>query len=88
MGDQGPVTELVRTGALQMAMVPVSVPEGYNRDFAIVSAPYLYDNTAQLLQAAREGVFDTLFETTKNLILRWYLCIHLEQGLFTQISRF
>ena len=66
MGDQGPVTELVRTGALQMAMVPVSVPEGYNRDFAIVSAPYLYDNTAQLLQAAKEGVFDTLFETTKK----------------------
>ena len=66
MGDQGPVTELVRTGALQMAMVPVSVPEGYNRDFAIVSAPYLYDNTEQLLQAAREGVFDILFETTKK----------------------
>ena len=33
---------------------------------AIVSAPYLYDNTAQLLQAAKEGVFDTLFETTKK----------------------
>ncbi|MFR5601526.1 MAG: TRAP transporter substrate-binding protein DctP [Lachnospiraceae bacterium] len=66
MGDQGPVTELVRTGALQMAMVPVSVPEGYNEDFAIVSAPYLYDNTAQLLEAARKGVFDELFETTKK----------------------
>ena len=64
MGDQGPVTELVRTGALQMAMVPVSVPEGYNRDFAIVSAPYLYDNTAQLLEAGRQGVFDELFATT------------------------
>lgn len=66
MGDQGPVTELVRTGALQMAMVPVSVPEGYNADFAIVSAPYLYDNTAQLLEATRRGVFDELFETTKK----------------------
>ena len=63
MGDQGPVTELVRTGALQMAMVPVSVPEGYNSDFAIVSAPYLYDNTAQLLEAGRRGVFDDLFAT-------------------------
>lgn len=28
--------EFVRTGALQMAMVPVSVPEGYNSDFAIL----------------------------------------------------
>ena len=66
MGDQGPVTELVRTGALQMAMVPVSVPEGYNSDFAIVSAPYLYDNTAQLLEAGRRGVFDELFATTNK----------------------
>ncbi|HIT64572.1 MAG TPA: TRAP transporter substrate-binding protein [Candidatus Ventrimonas merdavium] len=66
MGDQGPVTELVRTGALQMAMVPVSVPEGYNSDFAIVSAPYLYDNTAQLLEAGRRGVFDDLFATTNK----------------------
>lgn len=66
MGDQGPVTELVRTGALQMAMVPVSVPEGYNNDFAIVSAPYLYDNTVQLLEAGRRGVFDDLFATTKK----------------------
>lgn len=66
LGDQGPVTELVRTGALQMAMVPVSVPEGYNEDFSIVSAPYLYDNTSQLLEAAKQGVFDELFETTKK----------------------
>lgn len=66
MGDQGPVTELVRTGALQMAMVPVSVPEGYNSDFAIVSAPYLYDSTDQLLEAGKQGVFDELFETTKK----------------------
>lgn len=66
MGDQGPVTELVRTGALQMAMVPVSVPEGYNSDFAIVSAPYLYDSTAELLEAGRRGVFDELFATTNK----------------------
>lgn len=66
LGDQGPVTEFVRTGALQMAMVPVSVPEGYNSDFAIVSAPYLYDDMEQLRTATEEGVFDALFETTEN----------------------
>ena len=33
---RGRLQRLVRTGALQMAMVPVSVPEGYNRDFAMV----------------------------------------------------
>jgi len=66
MGDQGPVTELVRTGALQMAMVPVAVPEAYNRDFAIISAPYLYDNIEQMREAAKAGVFDELYETTKK----------------------
>lgn len=66
MGDQGPVTELVRTGALQMAIVPAAVPEGYNKDFAIISAPYLYDNIEQMREAASQGVFDDLFETTKK----------------------
>lgn len=66
MGDQGPVTELVRTGALQMAIVPAAVPESYNRDFAILSAPYLYDNIEQMREAAKAGVFDELFETTRK----------------------
>lgn len=66
LGDQGAVTEMVRTGALQLAVVPISIPESYNGDFAIVSAPYLYDNLEQMETAAREGVFDPLFETTKK----------------------
>lgn len=64
LGDQGPVTEMIRTGALQLAVVPVSVPESYNEDFAIIAAPYLYDNLEQMETAAREGVFDPLFTTT------------------------
>lgn len=55
LGDQGPVTEMIRTGALQMAVVPISVPESYNADFAIIAAPYLYDNLEQMETAAREG---------------------------------
>lgn len=66
LGDQGAVTEMVRTGAIQLAVVPVSVPEGYNSDFAIIAAPYLYDNLEQMEIAAREGVFDPLFETTSK----------------------
>ena len=57
LGDQGPVTEMIRTGALQLAVVPMSVPESYNSDFAIIAAPYLYDNLEQMETAAREGVF-------------------------------
>lgn len=64
LGDQGPVTEMIRTGALQLAVVPVSVPESYNEDFAIIAAPYLYDNLEQMEIAAREGIFDPLFTTT------------------------
>ena len=66
LGDQGPVTEMIRTGALQLAVVPISVPESYNEDFAIIAAPYLYDNLQQMETAAREGVFDPLFATTEK----------------------
>lgn len=66
LGDQGAVTEMVRTGAIQLAVVPISIPESYNSDFAIVSAPYLYDNLEQMETAAREGVFDPLFTTTSK----------------------
>lgn len=55
---------MIRTGALQLAVVPMSVPESYNSDFAIIAAPYLYDNLEQMETAAREGVFDPLFATT------------------------
>lgn len=64
LGDQGPMTEMIRTGALQLAVVPMSVPESYNSDFAIIAAPYLYDNLEQMETAAREGVFGPLFATT------------------------
>lgn len=66
LGDQGAVTEMVRTGAIQLAVVPVSVPESYNGDFAIIAAPYLYDNLEQMKTAAREGVFDELFGTVEK----------------------
>lgn len=66
LGDQGPVTEFVRTGALQMAMVPCSVPEGYNEDFAIIGAPYLYDSVDQLRKVTLNGTFDELFASTQK----------------------
>ena len=53
------MAEFIRTGALQMAIVPCSVPEGYDADFAIVGAPYLYDNIDHLEKATLNGVFDT-----------------------------
>lgn len=66
LGDQGAVTEFVRTGALDMAMVPCSVPEGYNADFGIMGAPYLYNDMEHMEKAILSGVFDDLFKSTKH----------------------
>lgn len=64
LGEQGAMAEFIRTGALQMAIVPCSVPEGYDSDFAIVGAPYLYDDMDHLRRATVGGVFDDLFAST------------------------
>ena len=66
LGEQGAMAEFIRTGALQMAIVPCTVPEGYDSDFAIVGAPYLYDDMEHLKRVAVGGVFDELFESTRK----------------------
>lgn len=66
LGEQGSMAEFIRTGALQMAIVPCSVPEGYDSDFAIVGAPYLYDDMDHLERATVGGVFDDLFESARK----------------------
>ena len=70
LGEQGAMAEFIRTGALQMAIVPCSVPEGYDADFAIVGAPYLYDNIDHLEKATLNGVFDDLFASTEKYKFR------------------
>ena len=70
LGEQGAMAEFIRTGALQMAIVPCSVPEGYDEDFAIVGAPYLYDNIDHLGNAVTSGVFDELFASTEKYKFR------------------
>lgn len=66
LGEQGAMAEFIRTGALQMAIVPCTVPEGYDPDFAIVGAPYLYDDMEHLKRVSVGGVFDDLFESTRK----------------------
>lgn len=66
LGDQAAVAEFVRTGAIQMAMVPCSIPEGYDPDFAIVGAPYLYDDMDHLERVVLSGTFDELFKSTRK----------------------
>lgn len=65
LGDQPTMAEYVRSGALQMAIVPSSVPEGYDDNFAIVGAPYLYGSMDDMREALEQGVYDDLFAETK-----------------------
>ena len=66
LGEQGSMAEFIRTGALEMAIVPCSVPEGYDSDFAIVGAPYLYQDMDHLRRATETGVFSELFHSTRK----------------------
>lgn len=66
LGDQPSMAEFIRTGALQMAIVPCSVPEGYDSDFAIVGTPYLYDGIDHMEKVVVSGVFDDLFYSARN----------------------
>lgn len=66
LGSQTEVLEFIRTGALQMAIVPTSSPEGYSKDFAIVGAPYLYDNIDHMSRAVQAGVYDKLFKSANK----------------------
>lgn len=66
LGEQGSMAEFIRTGALDMAIVPCSVPEGYDSDFAIVGAPYLYKDMDHLRRATEAGVFTDLFKSTRK----------------------
>lgn len=66
LGNQTSVAEFVRTGAIQMAIVPCSIPESYDSDFAIVGAPYLYDDMDHLERVVLSGTFDELFKSTRK----------------------
>ena len=66
LGEQSSMAEFIRTGALDMAIVPCSVPEGYDSDFAIVGAPYLYQDMDHLRRATESGVFTDLFKSTRK----------------------
>lgn len=66
LGEQGAMAEFIRTGSLQMAIVPCSVPESYDSDFAIVGTPYLYDGIDHMEKAVTTGVFKDLFESSRK----------------------
>ena len=64
LGEQSAMAEFIRVGALQMAIIPCSVPEG--KDFAIVGTPYLYDDIDHMERVTLNGVFDELFQDCRK----------------------
>lgn len=70
LGSQNNTVEFIRTGALQMAIVPSSSPEGYDKDFGIVGAPYLYQDIEHMSRAVQAGVYDELFNSTDKYNFR------------------
>lgn len=86
LGEQGSMAEFIRTGALDMAIVPCSVPEGYDSDFAIVGAPYLYKDMDHLRRATETGVFTDLLSQQGNIILRFLQYIQPVRETYMQLS--
>lgn len=64
LGDQRATAELVQSGAIQMAMVANSIVENYNKDFAVIGLPYVYDSVEHQKKVFTSGVLDELFATT------------------------
>ena len=64
LGSQTEALEFIRTGALQLAIVPTSAPEGYDSNYAIVGAPYLYQDIDHMSRAVQAGVYDKLFKSS------------------------
>ena len=87
LGEQGSMAEFIRTGALDMAIVPCSVPEGYDSDFAIVGAPYLYDDMDHLRRTTLPGAFDELFNQQESSISKFLLYIQQVREIFMQTSQ-
>lgn len=66
LGDQRATAELVQSGAIQMAMVANSIVENYNKDFAVIGLPYVYDSVEHQKKVFTSGVLDELFATTAS----------------------
>ncbi|MDR1769228.1 MAG: TRAP transporter substrate-binding protein [Hungatella sp.] len=66
LGDQRASLELVQNGAVEMAVVNGSILENFNKDFAVVSLPYLYDSLDHQKQTYLSGICDELFTSTEQ----------------------
>lgn len=66
LGDQRATAELVQNGVIQMLVVGNPVVESFNKDFAVIGLPYLYDSLEHQKKVFLSGVLDPLFESTAS----------------------
>ena len=66
LGDQRATAELVQNGVIQMSVVGNPVVESFNKDFAVIGLPYLYDSLEHQKKVFLSGVLDPLFESTAS----------------------
>ena len=66
LGDQRAATELVQNGVIQMAVVANPVVESFNKDFAVIGLPYIYDSIGHQKKVFLSGTLDELFTSTKK----------------------
>lgn len=66
LGDQRASIELIQNGAIQMAIVNNAMIENYNKDFAILGLPYIFDSEEHQKEVFTSGVLDPLFSSTKE----------------------
>ncbi|WP_291259959.1 TRAP transporter substrate-binding protein [Fusobacterium sp.] len=66
LGDQRATAELVQNGVIQMSIVGNPVVESFNKDFAVIGLPYLYDSLEHQKKVFLSDVLDPLFKSTTS----------------------
>lgn len=66
LGDQRAALELTQNNAVQMCVANATIVESYNRDFSVLSMPYLFEDSNHQKVAYTSGVLDKLFDSTSE----------------------
>lgn len=66
LGDQRATVELVQNGVIQMAIVGNPVVENFNKDFAVIGLPYLYDSLEHQKKVFLSDILKPLFKSVSS----------------------
>lgn len=65
LGDQRATAELVQSGTIAMAVVGNPIVENFNKEFAVIGLPYIYDSLDHQKEVFTSGILDELFASTE-----------------------